>query len=695
MKYFILLLVAQAAVCLIPVEPTSSKFCIDNCTCKFGKLPSLLQIINCAKPLVLNAKTFQSINKAVINVVSLENLIINKIQENAFSEFSNLDDVIVLNTKIGSIDAKAFTNVTRLRFQECGFEDSPDLFSEKLEEVHFGSCNLEEIPNLDGLLNLAFLNLTGNYIKNIEVEAFAELFELEELYLSNNEIFKLPATSFINNQDLITLNLDNNPLKYFALNTSDSLETLSLKNCKLDSFDEESTRKLTSLNELILSYNNIKNITTKSLSYMSELSVVDLSYNKLTKLDDNIFSANSKLIKITLDGNNFQTLPDFYLNNDESFSLYTFSCKYCNLKELSASVFENMEGMINLELSHNKFKNVDNLFEKISSLKLLDISHNIIEYLSPQTFVNNRNLETLNIAGNPLVSLNPEVFANNHILREIDARNASLIMLWSNYNKEVQSLRKILLSGNQLHTLTEDDIKVMPKLEAIDLNLNPFSFNTSLCLVLQHLEENNVLPIEYTKNINNGFDKTFGEDIDGFSTMKWRDFHHGVCPDYYTPAPTKEVPYENTKFVPVPVNKIETLDENEDNDDDDDSSDYDDDQYTYDDTEDETSTRMLKDDSSLARATYILSVTSVFVLSALVVLTIAVTITLCVLRRNNRFEMQRANLPRLKIPLWNTMSGQKKHSGSVYRPLSEDLSGPKTPKLSRYEFTTAPVVHTA
>ncbi|CAH1158481.1 unnamed protein product [Phyllotreta striolata] len=699
MKYILLvLLAAQAAVCSLPLLPRNSKYCIDNCACKFGKLPNRLQIVKCNKPLVLNATTFRYINKAIINVVSLENLIINQIQENAFKDFHNLDDVIVLNTKIGSIDAKAFNNVTRLRFQNCGFEDSPDLFSEKLEEIHFGGCNLEEIPDLGGLLKLTFLNLTDNYLKNIEVEAFAELFELEELYLSNNEIFRLPATALINNRDLITLNLDNNPLKSFALNTSDSLETLSLKNCQLETFDEDSTRKLTSLNDLVLSHNNIRNINSKALSHMSELSVIDLSYNKLTNLDDNVFAENRKLIKITLDGNDLQRLPNFYLNNNEDFSLNTFSCKNCNLSALSSSVFENMEGMIYLELSQNKLKNVDSSFEKITSLKLLDISHNDIEYLAPQAFVKNSHLESLNIAGNPLISLNPEVFANNTDLRDIDARNASLERLWSNYNRKVPSLHKILLSGNQLSGLTEDDIKLMPKLEAIDLNHNPISFNLNTCKVIHQLKTNRVIPIQYTKEISNEYEKSFGEDIDGFSTIEWKDFHRGACPEYTTEAPTTTPP--TTKSVP---SKIETLDENDiddddDDEEDDDDSEYNDDddrQYEYDEPEEETSSRLLKDDTTLARATYILSVTSVFVLSALVVLTIAVTITLCILRRNNKFEMQRANLPRLKIPLWNTVSGQKKHSGSVYRPLSEDLSGPKTPKLSRYEFTSTPVVHNA
>lgn len=701
MKLVLMLVAVQAAAVLTsppstpstpsapPSLPTNSKTCIDHCTCSFGMLTNRLQVTKCDRPLVLNDATFKYISKTSTNVITLDNLIINQIQVSAFAGFKNLDDVIITNTRIATIDVKAFENVTRLKFSKCAFEDSPDLFSTKLEEVHFGECKLEEIPNLNGLINLTFLNLSGNYIKNIEVEAFAELFDLGELHLSDNNIHKLPPTAFINNQELITLNLDNNPLKHFNINTSDSLEILSLKNCQLETFDEESTKKLTSLNELNLSHNNLTDIFSKALSHMQDLSVIDLSYNKLTKLQDNIFSGNGKLIKVILDGNNFDTLPSFYRQNHESFSTYTFSCKSCNLRILSANVFQNMDGLINLELSHNKLMNVDNVFDKITSLKQLDISYNEISYLSPAAFVHNGNLEILNIAGNPLLVLNPEVFAANHLLRDIDARNATLTKLWSNYNKPVKSLHKLLLSGNFLGTLTNDDFNIMPKLEAIELEDNPLVFDEKLCMLLYFLDLQGITPIDYSKNIYTGADKAFREDIDDFVTIEWKDVHKGKCPEHITESALPELTRIDNKTTYKTIDKIEKEDYEEDDDDDDsDSDEYDDEYY-----DEETTTKF--QDTSLARATYILSVTSVFVLSALVVLTIAVTLTLCILRRNNRFDMQRANLPRLKIPLWNTTPGQKKHSGSVYRPLSEDLSGPKTPKLSRYEFNTTPVVHTA
>lgn len=691
------MLAAVAVASAIPPLPLETKTCIDHCKCKPNDLPSRLQIIECDRPLTLNETTFRYVDKQDITVVSLENVIIDQIQESVFKGFKVLEDVLILNSKIGTIDAKAFNHIKRLKFANCGFEDSPDLFSEKLEELHFGSCRIEIIPRLSDLLSLTFLNLTGNYIKDIGIETFAELFDLEELHLSDNEIFKLPANLFINNQDLNSLYLDNNPLKQFYLNTSENLETLSLSNCQLEIFDERSTQRLSTLSELNLSNNKIKIISGKAMSHMTDLSVINLANNQLEHLDDDIFSESPDLYKITLDGNKFNSLPNFFLNNKDVFTTYTFSCNHCGLKTLPSSVFKNMPGIVDLQLSHNEFMNVDNMFQNAPSLKILDISHNNIAYISPATFANSMNLETLNIAGNPLMALNPEVFADNRVIREIDARNTSLEMLWSNKNTVISSLSKLLVSGNKLTSLAIDDLNVMPNLISIDLNNNPFNFSNDFCKLINWMDTKQIRPIESIQDLDAGLEGHYIENpnnFDGFSFISWRDFYDNKCPEIST---TTTESWESVGGNDIRDNSVDdsTLEYDEDDDDDDDDSEYyDDDKETAEEVW--GNSKYIEDENNnLARASYILSVTSVFILTALVVLTLAVTITLTILKRNNNFNMHKANLPRLKIPLWHSTPGQKKHSGSVYRPLSEDLSGPKTPKLSRYEFTSSPTVHSS
>ncbi|XP_050313258.1 leucine-rich repeat-containing protein 15-like [Anthonomus grandis grandis] len=694
MQIFLLLTVVSVALALPPVSPIN---CIKGCKCK-DILPNILSVVDCEGVLTINSTIFSRLDRRIITVMSFSNVIIDHITEDAFRRLPNLEDVIIKKAQIGSIDSKAFNNIKKVKFADCGFEDSPNITSEKLEEVHFGSCKLDVIPPLDNLFSLTFLNLSGNYIKNIDIMSFTELFDLESLILSNNEITRLPANVFTNNEELSSLYLDNNPLKAFYLNTTNKLETLSLKNCYLSTFDERSSERLTSVSDLNLSNNKITNLSAKDLAHMNQLTVVDLSYNSLRNLDNDIFSANPKLLKVTLDGNKLQNLPNFTLAHDEKFQIYHFSCKDCGLTTLHRNTFKNMPVIMSLNLAYNHFTSIENMFADIKSLRMLDISYNKISSLS-QAFENNRNLETLNIAGNSFTALNPNDFSNNKAIEKIDASRCKLKKLWSTNGTVLYSLRKLLLSENELTTLSIADFKIIPGLHDIDLHGNALEFDDKVCLVINYLESLSIYPTIYTK----GTEGPLSDDIDNFSSHGWYELHKGKCPAYNSNnvhefddqgeylEDDKDESFDAFKKL-----NVENDDKEDDNEEDDEEYDESYDSYNDYDKYEENNDHpevVERENINLARVSYILSITSVFVLTALAVLIMAVVITLCILKRNNNFNMQKANLPRFKIPLWENQLTQKKHSGSVYRPLSEDLSGPKTPTMSRYEFAEAPTVH--
>lgn len=692
-NHLILLSLASVALALPPTRPTN---CIESCTCK-DILPNILNVVECDRPLTINSTLFSHLDRRIITVISFSNVIIDQINEDSFKRLPNLEDVIIEKAQIGSIDQKAFNNVKKVKFADCGFEDSPNLSSEKLEELHFGNCRLDVIPALDTLYSLTFLNLSGNYIKDIDIMSFAELFDLELLILSNNEISRIPGNVFVNNEELNSLYLDNNPLKTFYLNTSNQLETLSLKNCYLSTFDERSSQRLTALSELNLSNNRINNLQAKDLAHMKQLTVIDLTNNSLRKLDDDIFSGNLKLQKVTLDGNKFESLPNFTLPNDENFQIYTFSCKNCGLKTVHPNTFKHMPAVISLNLAYNNFTFIQNMLTYITSLRMLDISYNNIQILT-SAFDNNRYLESLNIGGNPLIALNPENFVNNKVLKKIKADNCKLYKLWSNNATVLKSLIVLVVSNNQLVTLSIDDFKIAPALHTIDLHGNPLIFNDQLCKVINYLEAIFVFPTESTKA---DIEAPLTDDIDNFSPNGWSEFHNSKCPEISNNIDDNE-DQENEALEDDKddIQTLQKLDDSKDDEDYDENESYDDNYDDYnekpEEDEDKATAEIIDGENiNLARVSYILSITSVFVLTALAVLIMAVVITLCILRRNNNFNMHRANLPRLKIPLWDTQFSEKKHSGSIYRPLSEDLSGPKTPKMSRYEFAATPTVHSS
>ncbi|KAL1492940.1 hypothetical protein ABEB36_011101 [Hypothenemus hampei] len=717
MTLFLLLLsLTSVALALPPVGLTN---CVPNCHCD-DIYRNILNVVGCEGPLTINSTLFNNLDRSVITVARFSNVVIDQIKEDAFKKMLILQDVIIEHAQIGSIDAKAFDSVKKVKFADCGFEVSPNLSSENLEQLHFGDCKLDVIPKLDRLYNLTFLNLSGNYIQQVDFMTFAEVFNLETLYLSNNEISRLPANLFVNNVKLRGLHLDNNPLKMFYLNISNILETLSIRNCFLSTFDLRSTQRLTSLIELNLSNNRIKSLYLKDLAPMAELQIIDLSNNNLSQLEDDIFSNNLKLQRITLDGNKMDFLPKFNISASDAFETFSFSCQSCGLKSLHPDTFKNMPLIYNLNLAYNDLISIEKSLVYIGSLRILDVSYNNIRSLS-EAFNTNKNLETLNIAGNPLNELNPSDFALNKAMKKIDASNCKLDQIWSNRKTSLSELKKLLLAGNHLKSISIEDFKIVPRLQQIDLHDNPLKLNDQLCDVINYLQQNYVSLIEYPKNTT---DNGLLNDIDYFTPNGWADLHQNKCRDASSEVQEIDIlsnleddkedlsaVLKKKQLIDLLMKKNDDLNAEklkeydyyyEDDDDyaEDDDDDDDEDQEGEDisdsndaETPENVAAEVVNGSINFARVSYILSVTSVFVLTALAVLIMAVVVTLCVLRRNTDFNLQKANLPRFKIPRWEAQFSEKKHSGSVYRPLSEDLSGPKTPKMSRYDFSATPTVH--
>ncbi|CAH0562577.1 unnamed protein product [Brassicogethes aeneus] len=697
MMFFTILAALVVASASSPPITAPTPKSVDMCEFKSPANGKLI-ITSCKGSLNLTKDFFNSVSKKLINVISIETEYIDSIEADVFGQFANLNDVVIKNAHIGRVDANAFgENVKNVNFMGCAFEDSPNLFSKNLEELNIKNSKLDEIPVLN-LPNLLFLNLTENNIKKVNVEAFARLQGIEQIDLSFNKIEELPADIFINNQELEIVYLDNNPLRHFSLNTSNNIEFLSARACQLTKFDQSSTKFLDGLSELYLNDNQIDAIRGIDLAHMPELLIIDLSNNKIDRLLPDVFENNTKLQKITLDGNKLKYLPIFVSAYDKTFDTYKFSCKNCGLvKTIAYQTFERLTGLKELILSGNELTSVAESFTKLPSLRILDLSNNKLRNIERTAFAKNMRLDTLILSGNEFSVLNANAFESNKKLIVLDVGHNGMRQLWMNNKTVLPSLQKLIADNNKITTITVDQLKVTPKLKIFDIEGNAIDCNNKMVESLWWLIKHNVYPAEEDTHL--GFSLSITGNLP--EEISWGNLIYQRCQnpeDFYDSLDKfqdKEVisndllleseSHDDEDFeIDNPTMKSDIVDN--DDDDDDDYEEYEDDS-TF-----KPKFQSVEELQEIHYA-YVISLSMIFLMTAVLVFMIAaVTFTLLILKKNGSLNaVRRANIPHFKIPTWSTNAGLKKHSGSVYRPLSEDLSD--TPHPKRYEFASSPTVH--
>jgi len=144
----------------------------------------------------------------------------------------------------------------------------------KLKYLSLDNTGIKKLPNtfLQHYPALKVLKLSkvdiGNFIENINGDFFGSCPTLEDIYLDDDDLIKIPTTTFSRSVNLRHLDVSKNNLRSF---------NFDLQNC-------------TRLNILNLSHNSIESITQKRISQLTQLAsrkiggnnlVVDLSDNRL------------------------------------------------------------------------------------------------------------------------------------------------------------------------------------------------------------------------------------------------------------------------------------------------------------------------------------------------------------------------------------------------------------------------------
>lgn len=385
--------------------------------------------------------------------------------------------------------------------------------------------DIEDLPSEIGdcLQSLKCFSAIGNNLKVLP-ESFGNLIHLEEVYLNENGIVKLPD-SLKKLKQLVTLKLTGNQLETLPEDFGEltSLEILScdenvlcrlpktfglLENLKelelgcneIDSLSE-GFGMLKSLEILNLSSNKLKSLP-ESFGYLPNLKTLDLSANEIKFLPSTCQSCNS-LQKFYADSNLLQMLPPWVsdLVNIVEFSVkdnqfqhqalpdgfpkasrklkhldmsgnFMSDLPYC-IGELEALEFFHLGSVIG-ELERRHFQNGNWLAEIpdsiccLKNLKELHVDENQLREL-PANFGDLISLEILDLGQN-LLHVLPESFGNLKSLRICMLSKNHLMWLPSNFG-DLSALEDLRLDDNELAELPESFCKLI-KLKTLDLFSN-------------------------------------------------------------------------------------------------------------------------------------------------------------------------------------------------------------------------------
>ncbi|XP_039645480.1 transforming growth factor beta activator LRRC33 [Perca fluviatilis] len=361
-----------------------------------------------------------------LNTLSLACNSLEKLESNTFQGTKLLENLNLANNNL------------RIGYQETSLalKTLPKLRALDLSENELDDEMVATL--LQNLTSLEYLNLSGNFMQRLDETSFRDLYQLKELNLQRNMMYELDG-AFDSNPKLQRLNLAFNYL-----------------HCLTDFH-------MTELVVLNASHNFIEwFISRQDLNDIFQLETLDLSDNKLLFFP--FLPNHSHLRNLYLSHNSISFYQ--HLADNSTFPNSTSTVEFYNMQENTGNVTAQLWD--------------ESLHGDISSLEILDLRGNQVEYF-PQGFIQKMPvLSRLQMCTNCLETLNLTLEQFSGSLYELDISNNRLNQIVADGGTltTLGNLTYFNLSLNNLGRLPSGLFSSLPSLRSVDLSYN----NVDICL---------------------------------------------------------------------------------------------------------------------------------------------------------------------------------------------------------------------
>lgn len=355
---------------------------------------------------------------------------IDNIRAGAFVNVMNIKKLLLNGNSLTSFKGEFFNTGTSLEILDISQNRISYLFPSsfrihpRLKEIRASKNKLSFFPAdvIATLQFLEFVDLSGNLLKTVEELDFARLPRLTTLLLADNEIDSISEMAFHNSTQLQVLDLSRNKLDRLGERTFEGLVRLKLLDLKeniLSDLPETifERSRLQMLENINLARNLFEIAPLKSLQRQYFfVSSVDLSHNKIKDIpaDDSIM-VNIKKLDLSFNPLSEEAIANVLGEPKTVRELNLAGTGIVDVTRLETP-FLNF-----LNLSYNNISTLtDRIFERISLLETLDVSHNQISETTtsfPKIWSVLRNIQSLNLSSNPITTISQDDFEGLNSLR--------------------------------------------------------------------------------------------------------------------------------------------------------------------------------------------------------------------------------------------------------------------------------------
>ena len=229
-------------------------------------------------------------------------------------------------------------------------------------------------------------------------------------------------------------NLTEIPSLVLGANHPHNFHTLNFANNKITQLRKLNFSSDNEVQELLFSHNEISSIGRDAFEEMKRLDTLDLSMNKI----------NGAM----LDEKQFEKLTNIKILN----------MSWNPLGEIKKNVFSIMDfdSLINLDLSHCQIERIEDGAFMLLKLEELDLSWNELQHFHAHAFRSLRKLVSLNLSHNRFKVLNELPNLPNIEVISFDNNQITQVMLKEAMGYGTSMLERLYLRNNKIKTFTED-----------------------------------------------------------------------------------------------------------------------------------------------------------------------------------------------------------------------------------------------